>query len=108
MTETPRRIVRKRTLGWRMPATAIYVGRPSLWGNPWTMDDARVALTTASDYDRAAWCVGQFMTALDLGDPRVEGILERIDRLRGCDLACWCPLHMPCHADVLLTKANAL
>lgn len=26
--------------------------------------------------------------------------------LRGKDLACWCPLDHPCHADVLLEVAN--
>jgi uncharacterized protein DUF4326 len=26
--------------------------------------------------------------------------------LRGRDLACWCPLDVPCHADVLLEVAN--
>jgi Domain of unknown function (DUF4326) len=26
--------------------------------------------------------------------------------LRGYDLACWCPLDEPCHADVLLEIAN--
>ncbi|QPG72649.1 DUF4326 domain-containing protein [Mycolicibacterium mucogenicum DSM 44124] len=28
-------------------------------------------------------------------------------QLRGRDLACWCPLDQPCHADVLLEVANA-
>ncbi len=28
-------------------------------------------------------------------------------QLRGKDLACWCPLDQPCHADVLLELANA-
>lgn len=27
--------------------------------------------------------------------------------LAGCDLACWCPLDQPCHADVLLEIANS-
>ena len=27
-------------------------------------------------------------------------------RLRDHDLACWCPLDQPCHADVLLEIAN--
>ncbi|MCF1502933.1 DUF4326 domain-containing protein [Afifella sp. H1R] len=30
----PRRIQRSRAKGWRMPAGAIYVGRPSRFGNP--------------------------------------------------------------------------
>jgi hypothetical protein len=27
--------------------------------------------------------------------------------LKGKNLACWCPLDGPCHADVLLRVANA-
>lgn len=30
-----KRIQRQRTKGWRMPPGAIYVGRPTKWGNPW-------------------------------------------------------------------------
>jgi hypothetical protein len=30
-----------------------------------------------------------------------------IAELRGKNLACWCPLDQPCHADVLLEIANA-
>ncbi len=33
--------------------------------------------------------------------------LSRLRQLRGKDLACWCPLDQPCHADVLLELANA-
>lgn len=33
-THQPRRIQRHRTKGWRMPEGAIYVGRPTKWGNP--------------------------------------------------------------------------
>lgn len=33
MSET-KRIQRKRAKGWRMPEGAVYVGRPSRWGNP--------------------------------------------------------------------------
>ena len=31
---------------------------------------------------------------------------EPLAALRGKDLACWCPLDQPCHADVLLELAN--
>lgn len=34
-TRTPKRIQRKRAKGWRMPQGAVYVGRPTKWGNPW-------------------------------------------------------------------------
>jgi hypothetical protein len=48
------------------------------------------------------------------GCPRRTGIwakyptLAEIRReLRGRDLACWCPLDQPCHADVLLEIVNS-
>ena len=34
MTDMPERIQRRRTKGWRLPAGAVYVGRPTRWGNP--------------------------------------------------------------------------
>ena len=33
----PKRIQRQRTKGWRMPEGAVYVGRPSRWGNPFRL-----------------------------------------------------------------------
>lgn len=35
-----------------------------------------------------------------------DQLLESLGELRGLDLACWCPLDQPCHADVLLELAN--
>jgi hypothetical protein len=32
--------------------------------------------------------------------------ISEIHELAGHDLACWCPLDQPCHADVLLELAN--
>lgn len=36
---TPQRIQRKRAAGWRMPEGAVYVGRPTRWGNPFSYRD---------------------------------------------------------------------
>lgn len=39
---------------------------------------------------------------------RVQIAVEQIRAgLAGKNLACWCPLDEPCHADVLLEIANA-
>lgn len=40
--QQPRRIQRKRTRGWRMPEGAVYVGRPSRWGNPFSVHRGNV------------------------------------------------------------------
>lgn len=39
----PQRIQRQRTKGWRMPPNTVYVGRPSIFGNPFSADAAEQA-----------------------------------------------------------------
>jgi hypothetical protein len=43
-------------------------------------------------------------TYLDIDGPLNRGWY--LGELRGKNLACWCPLDQPCHADVLLELAN--
>lgn len=130
----PTRIQRKRTKGWRMPENTVYVGRGSRWGNPWKVEqlgddalfyvhdgthdvhDGQVfshfgehdskpqALTAAADIYRnhlTGWYIS--------GHPRERGQeladAAKLD-LAGKNLACWCPLDQPCHADALLELAN--
>lgn len=126
----PRRIQRKRTRGWRMPEGVVYVGRPSLWGNPWSVRDVGQVYPETPREERAAAAVRLYRRELehwglmsdhyDFTTPaRWEAIDAAIQRsgarnmgeyaavaLRGKDLACWCPLDQACHADVLLELAN--
>lgn len=108
----PARIQRSRARGWRMPEGAVYVGRPTMWGNPFSHRLPRVA---AGMY--RAWLVGSVRTAdmLEcravvparfLPSMRADALAQMSD-LRGRTLACWCRLDQPCHADVLLELANA-
>lgn len=106
----PKRIQRKRTKGWRMPPNAVYVGRPTKFGNLWTPEmywDAGysgpllVALQHCVDAFRA-WMTGGQHWAHAAPLPPIPDLAL----LRGKDLACWCPLDQPCHADVLLQLAN--
>lgn len=124
---SPIRVQMHRTKGWRKPDGVIYVGRPSLWGNPWRPGDAgwRVARE-----DRAAWAVDRYRRelarfsllsdwAMHVSEKTWDAVSRRITELgvssmaeavphflAGRDLACWCPLDRPCHADVLLDLAN--
>lgn len=91
----PERIQRKRTKGWRMPAGAVYVGRPSIWGNPYQ--------TSAMTRDQA---VRFFRVRCDRLSRTMSGHAD-LEKLRGKNLACWCRLDQPCHADVLLEYANS-
>ena len=94
----PKRIQRRRTKGWRMPAGAVYVGRPTQWGNPFRPELSSYPPYTAEN------AVTDYRADL-LGMPEVCEIVRT--ELRGKDLVCWCPLDQPCHADVLLGVANA-
>ena len=124
----PQRIQRRRTKGWRMPVDAVYVGRPTKWGNTarvgdcvwcwWGKHDGPHTPATvqeAVDVYRIGWeasaaaeaSIGR-MTPEELRLTGVSGIsVDLFAELRGRDLACWCPPDRPCHADVLLELANA-
>ena len=114
MTDNPApvRIQRKRTKGWRIPEGAIYVGRPTRWGNPFRagrqMTSMGVRNATAAE---AVRCYVTWLRHRIYVDCTVQPALIR--ELRGHDLVCWCPLTLPdgsrcpCHADVLLELANA-
>ena len=92
----PRRIRLSRTRGWRLPEGAVVVSRPTRWGNPYAVGDPGIT-------DRAT-AVRRYRAML----ARDDALRARArDALRGRDLACWCPLDGPCHADVLLEVANA-
>jgi hypothetical protein len=121
--EAPKRIQRKRTKGWKMPPNTVYVGRPTRWGNPFWHAQRFESIDVAIRVYRAA-VNGIFAPAefKDMGDSafhiacedlndwnkRFRGGAENAARyeLRGKDLACWCPLDQPCHADMLLEIAN--
>jgi|SRR5690554_4636429 len=105
----PKRIQRKRTKGWQMPPSTVYVGRPTKWGNPWRSADYPFPIVDRGSVDRI--CVEAYRAWL-LGAPHwVHGIslppAPDLAPLRGKDLACWCPLDRPCHADVLIELANS-
>lgn len=95
--EKPTRIQRKRTAGWKMPENTVYVGRPGMWGNPFTGPDA------AEKFGLALYDLSQCPAA---AYERMKKIRDRLSDLTGKNLACWCKPGQPCHADALLELAN--
>lgn len=106
----PKRIQRKRSKGWRMPENTVYVGRGSKWGNSFVIGEeyVRHRMTPGGgqrsgvvvDREHAVRLFKQY-TAREV---RIQ--IGAYQELRGKNLACWCPLDQPCHADVLLEIAN--
>jgi hypothetical protein len=118
----PIRIQRRRTKGWRMPKNTVYVGRGSKFGNPFRVG----GLFKIGDVDnksqfKMSWCeclnasyndgsfqliknnkmaVDFYMKLIDKHPPK------NIQDIKGKNLACWCPLDSPCHADILLELVN--
>ena len=88
----PNRIQLRRTKGWRKPEGAVVVSRPGRWGNPYVVGVHATDRAHAVELYRE-WLVN--------GSGALDVLI-----LRGKDLACWCPLDQPCHADVLLELAN--
>ncbi len=104
----PRRLQLSRKRGFRLQEASralnglavVKVARMSIWGNPWPVGVVTLA--------------GETLTA-DKVVERYEGWAEMmisdgvfdLEMLRGKNLACWCALGAPCHADVLLRLANA-
>ena len=97
----PERIQRKRTKGWRMPPNTVYVGRPSRWGNRFTIEESGSAEQAVLDYEY--WIGWDTEAPVHFGKALREAVRRE---LRGKNLCCWCPLDQPCHADVLLEIAN--
>lgn len=107
----PKRIQMTRQKPWRADNPhAVIVARPGPWGNPF-----RVGI-----HGTAEECVARYRDLatglIDVTKPPCphygeqvaaqDHIREQLHTLRGRDLACWCPLDQPCHADVLLELAN--
>ncbi len=134
MLEMPVRVQLSRKKGWRMPANTVSVARPGFWGNPHSvvLDELLWDGETVDEHGdpvlHGPWmCSLQpngyggfwFSTKAEAVAKAVElfrwkmvqpgfwsNAKRRLPELRGKNLACWCGLDQPCHADVLLELAN--
>ena len=90
----PQRFQRSRRKGSRLPSDVVVVTRPTKWGNPHPLSLGRYEAVRRYRDDLLAGRLD-----VDVDDVRRE--------LRGRNLACYCPLDGPCHADTLLELANS-
>ncbi len=94
-SKPPRRIQRKRIKDWRLPPNTKCVDRSTKWGNPYKVEDH----PRRTPEMVVRWFREDLLKLL-------ERHPDTLKPLRGKNLACWCPLDQPCHADVLLELAN--
>jgi hypothetical protein len=84
------------------PADAVYIGRRSPWGNPWTHlpinvhPDLKVSTRLQAIAKFEEWIM----------QPEQADMVKRAKKeLKGKDLVCFC-FPKPCHGDILLRIAN--
>jgi len=73
------------------PSDAVYVGRPSKWGNPYEIGRDGTREDVIQKYRELV--------------EKTPWFQEEIKQLKGKDLVCW-GAPSPCHADILLEYAN--
>lgn len=77
-----------------MPPNTVSVTRPGKWGNPFKSGEPHPSTGKPMSVEDAIDCYMCLVQNRDMSE------------LRGKNLACYCPLDKPCHADVLLEWAN--
>ena len=107
-TEKPLRLRRQRTEGWSKPLGSICCTRPGLLGNIFTKEDAERAgyadtQVGAVEMHRL-WLDG--VKYQDVEPERRLKVIERLSKIGGRHLLCFCHGSQPCHVDTLLERAN--
>lgn len=106
----PERIQLSRAKGWRMPPGTVKVDRATPWGNPFkptTVSQTGMGGTARGMEMGASGAVKAYRALMqEYGTKYPTAQAEWLAPLRGKNLACWCPIGSPCHADVLLELAN--
>ena len=116
----PIRVQLRRTKGWRMPPNTKSVTRPGRFGNPFFVGGYHKIGGGSGGFAYLTCCHPEYADASFrhvynneqavgmFREYRAKYPLPQCDALalRGKNLACWCPLDQPCHADVLLELAN--
>lgn len=76
-----------------IPKDAVYIGRPTIWGNPFVIGIDGTREEVIAKYEERI-----------KEQPPLKGHIKHV--LKGKDLVCFCA-PLPCHGDILLKIANA-
>lgn len=86
-----------------------------MWFSADDVVETHVRLATAAEVVELYWlAITRPTWGMRMANPSRAGHMVHVTldeiatELAGRDLACWCPLDQPCHADVLLELANAV
>lgn len=88
-----------------IPPDAVYIGRPSKWGNLITIKELKRLFPNDTALELQQKAVSWFKEYITTPFGKPLELMSQIDELRGKDLVCWCA-PQPCHGDILLSLAN--
>lgn len=108
----PIRVQLRRAKGWRMPPNTVKVDRTTRFGNPFRPQRDR---DLARCVELHTYLLGGLVCLCSSPSPKEQQAYVAMLKaekakgwpaLRGKNLACWCAIGKPCHADLLLKIAN--
>lgn len=92
-----------RVVHYKIDPYDVYIGRPSIWGNPFSHKEDTKAMFKVNTVEEA---VNKYREWI-LTQPQ---LLKQIPSLKGKALACWCKTkknpNALCHGDVLAELAD--
>lgn len=102
-------IQRRRVKGWRLPENTVCVDRSTRFGNLYSVEQYGRTEALHMFKDKLLWALDHVhkSNASMLADEKhFHWIAQHLGDLTGKNLACWCPLELPCHRNILLIASN--
>lgn len=107
LSQIPVRVQRKRTKGYKLPENTKCVNRGTKWGNPFKIGEFLNQNNHDGSHTRIQITREISITHFEKWIKQMIRLNHRsLEELKGKNLACFCNLNEPCHADILLKLAN--
>jgi hypothetical protein len=117
----PVRLQRSRVKGARLTSPTglpvVYVGRETRWGNPYRVEHKGLCWYVITHLSIPNYCLSEdearktsvALYRADLLAGKADITVGQVrEALLGRNLACWCKLADPCHADTLMCVARGI
>lgn len=93
-----RHLTMSKVVHYKKEPCDVYIGRPTIWGNPFSHKEGTLAKFKVATRDEAVEKYREYL----LSSPE---LMARLPELKGKVLGCWCH-PQKCHGDVLSELAN--
>lgn len=87
-------MTRTRVVHCKKEPYDVYIGRPSMWGNPFSHKKGTLAEYMVDSVEEA-------IAAYEIWIKMQPALMSSIETLRGKTLGCWCKPKQ-CHGDVII------